>query len=91
VGIELEIVVMASVCMGCKDGCGGETRGNPASHHKVYIGRVRFRRIRSLILHKACRNPCHTDSVGAALWHIPLPAKGAGALSDPGACTLEPR
>jgi hypothetical protein len=75
--------------MVCEDGCGGESRGNPVCHHKVYIGRVRFRRIRSLILHKACRNPLHADSGGAPLWHIPLPAKGPGDLSDPGACTLE--
>jgi len=57
--------------------------------HKVYIGRVRFRRIHTLILHKPCRNPSRADSVGAALWHIPLSVKGPGDLSDPGACTLE--
>jgi hypothetical protein len=77
--------------MGCEDGCGGKTRGNPADHHKVYIARVLFRRIRTLILHKACRNPFRADSVGAALWHIPLPVNGPGNLSDPGACTLETR
>jgi hypothetical protein len=87
--VGLEIAVMASVWMGCEDGCGGETRRNPAYQHKVYIGRVRFRRIRSGILHKACRNPFQAGSGGAVLWHIPLPAKGPGDLSDPGACTLE--
>jgi hypothetical protein len=75
--------------MGCEDGCGGETRGNPVSQRKVYIARVRFRRIRSVILHKACRNTLHADSAGAALWHIPLPVHGPTDLSDPGACTLE--
>jgi hypothetical protein len=81
---------MISVCVGFKDGCGGETCRNPVCHHKVYIGRVRFRRIRSRNLHKACRNPFHVGSGGAALWHIPLvAAKGPGNLSDPGACTLE--
>jgi hypothetical protein len=91
VGVELEIAVMASVWMGCNDSCGGETRRNPAYQHKVYIGHARFRRIRSGILHKACRNPVRADSGDAVLWHIPLPAKGARVLSDPGACTLEPR
>jgi hypothetical protein len=76
VGVELEIAVMASVRVGCEDGCGGETRGNPVYHHKVYIGRVHFRGIRSRILHKACRNPFQRDSGGAAVWHILLPAKG---------------
>jgi hypothetical protein len=80
---------MASVCVGCEDDCSGKTCGNPADHHKVYNARVRFRRIGTLILHKACRNPFRADSVGAALWHIPLPVEGQGDLSDPGACTLE--
>jgi hypothetical protein len=89
VGVELEIAVMASLCMGGDDSCGGETRCNPAYQHKVYIGRVRFRRIRSGNLHKACRNPFPADSGGAALWHIRLPANGPGDLSGPDACTLE--
>jgi hypothetical protein len=90
-GVELEIAVMASVCVGCDDSCGGETRRNPAYQHKVYIGRARFHRIRSGNLHKACRNPFPTDSGGEALWHILLPARGAAVLSDPGARTLELR
>jgi hypothetical protein len=89
VGVELEIAVMASVCVGGEDGCGGESRGNPVYHHKVYIGRVHFRGIRSGILHKACRNPFPAGSAGAVLWHIRLPANGPGDLSNPGACTLE--
>jgi hypothetical protein len=75
--------------MGCEEGCSGEIRGYPVPHHKVYIARVCFRRIRSLILHKPCRNPFRANSVGAALWHIPLPVKGPADLSESGACAME--